>query len=143
MTGCGDRFVVGVQVALRGGERAVSGDLAEVVQVVAPEPVEAQRGDDVVPVRGVAQDRGGDPPAAGADEESQSGRAAARARRRSINGRTSGMRGTTRARFVSAYSSGAFSSLLADPHASANMRVARAAGSSSLVPNLSLSCAKR
>ena len=84
MSGLGDGSLVEVQVALGGGERAVAGDLAEVVQgdagvghpgqpgvakVVAAEPVKAQGGDDVVPVGGVAQDRGGDPPAAGADEK--------------------------------------------------------------------------
>lgn len=72
-TSCGDLAGVGAQVALSGGQRAVPGDLAQdvkrdpgvreprqpgVAQVVPSKVLEAELGDDVVPVGRVAQDSG-------------------------------------------------------------------------------------
>lgn len=73
--GIGDRLLVGMQVALSGGERAMSGDLAQVVdrysgvghpgqagvpQAVTAEVFEAEFGDDVIPVGRVTKDGSGD-----------------------------------------------------------------------------------
>lgn len=84
MPGGGDRVVVGVEVTLRGRQGSVAGDLAGVMdrdprighpgqpgvaQVVPAQPFEPQVGDNLVPVRRVAQYGGGDAPTAWPDEE--------------------------------------------------------------------------
>ena len=76
----GDRPLIGVQIPLRRGQRAVPGDLPHdmdrnarirhpgepgMTQVVPPKVLIAWPGHHVIPMRGVTQDRGGDPAAAG------------------------------------------------------------------------------
>jgi len=80
----GDRPLIRVQIPLSRGQRAVPGDLPQdvdrdarishpgepgVPQVVPTEVLIAEPGHDVIPMRGVTQDRGGDPAAAGAGKE--------------------------------------------------------------------------
>jgi hypothetical protein len=82
--GGGDGPVVRVQVPLRGDQRTVSGDLPQDVyghpgvghpgqsgmpKVVPAQMLVAEPGHDLVPVRRVTKDRGGDPAAARSGED--------------------------------------------------------------------------